>query len=545
MRPTGWLLRTAPAAMALAGAAAGQVGSGSPGPSPEPQPDAVRVVLPRESAELMANGPRKGRMIVFMVREGSRVGGAAPADAPFPWDPQPVFSTQVEALSPGKAVTLDGDALSFPVPLAELDGTFRIQAVFDRDRTERGHLGPGNLVSAEATVTFSPTQGDFHELRLVRRLEAPARPELPNLRWFELRSAVLSRAAGRDVTMRAGVALPPGWADPNHRRRIFPAVYVVPGFGGRWTDAEAFARMLATPGSQRVVPQAAWVVLDPEAPLGHHGFVDSAANGPWGTALVTELLPALERRFRLVPRAEARIVTGHSSGGWSALWLQLQHPGAFGACFASSPDPVDFRRFQTTDLYRDASAFTDAEGRERPAFRMKVAGQFARTCMTVREGAEVERVIGPGHDSGEQWDTWIAMWSGLDPATRAPRPLFDAGTGTIDRAVVREAWARYDVAALVRADPGRLVPLVRERVRLLCGADDDFLLDDAVRGLRESIAEAAAAAGLPPEPPDGTAPAWPGYVEVVPGQTHESMATAAMLRWHREMREHLAAHGLD
>ena len=541
MRPTGWLPRFAAAVAALSGAASGQAAR----EVPEPQPDAVRVVLPRESPGLMANAPRKGRMIVFMVRDGSKVGDAAPADAPFPWDPQPVFSVSVDALAPGRAVTLDGDALAFPMPLAELDGTFRIQAVFDRDRSERGHLGPANLVSAEARVSFSPDRSDFHELRLSRRLEVPARPELPNLRWFELRSAILGRATGREVVMRAGVALPPGWADPNHRRRIFPAVYVVPGFGGRWTDAEAFAKMLATPGSQRVVPQAAWIVLDPEAPLGHHGFVDSAANGPWGTALVQELLPALERQFRLVPRAEARIVTGHSSGGWSALWLAIQHPGTFGSCFASSPDPVDFRHFQTIDLYGDAGVYADAEGRERPAFRMKVAGQFARTCMTVREAVAIERVIGPDHDSGEQWDSWLAMWSGMDPATKAPRPLFDPVTGTIDRAVVRDAWARYDIAALVRSEPGRLVPLIRERVRLLCGADDDFMLERAVRGLRESIAAAAAGAGLPPQPPEGTAAPWPGYVEVVTGQDHETMATAAMLRWHREMREHLAVHGLD
>lgn len=531
------------AVTAAAGAQDGQ--PGQPGTAPEPQPDLVRVVLPRESSALLANAPRAGRMILFMVREGSKVGDAPPIDAPFPWDPQPAYSVQVEALSAGKAVSIDGDALGFPVPIAELEGTFRIQAVFDRDRSGRGHLGPGNLVSAEATVSFARDRSDLHLLQLAKRLSEPERPALPNLRWFEMPSALLSRATGREVVMRAGVALPPGWEDPNHRRRMFPAVYVVPGFGGRWTDADGFARMLATPGSQRVVPQAAWIVLDPECPLGHHGFVDSAANGPWGTALVQELIPALERRFRLVPRAEARIVTGHSSGGWSALWLQISHPAAFGACFASSPDPVDFRRFQASDLYSDASIFTDAEGREQPAFRIPVAGQFSRTCMTVREEVAIERVLGPGHDSGEQWDSWLAMWSAIDPATKMPRAAFDPVTGTIDRGVIRNDWARYDIAALVRSEPKRLVPLLRERVRLLCGAEDNFLLDRAVLGLRQSIEEGAAAAGLPATPPERKDATWPGYVEVVPGQSHEGMATAAMLRWHREMREHLAAHGLD
>ncbi|MFM8872344.1 MAG: alpha/beta hydrolase-fold protein, partial [Phycisphaerales bacterium] len=79
---------------------------------------------------------------------------------------------------------------------------------------------------------------------------------------------------------------------------------------------------------------------------------DSAANGPRARALVEEFIPALERQFRLVRRPEARIVTGHSSGGWSALWLQLTHPETFGACFPSTPDPVDFSRSPTSDLSR-------------------------------------------------------------------------------------------------------------------------------------------------------------------------------------------------
>ncbi|NBQ16601.1 MAG: hypothetical protein EBU31_18785 [Proteobacteria bacterium] len=149
------------------------------------------------------------------------------------------------------------------------------------------------------------------------------------------------------------------------------------------------------------MPQAVWIVLDPETPLGHHGFVDSAANGPWGTALVEEFIPALERQFRLIPRAEARIVTGHSSGGWSSLWLQLVNPEVFGACFSSSPDPVDFSRFQAGDLYADASVFCDAEGKERPSYRVPLVKQFDKVRMTVRDEAAMERVLGPARGSGD------------------------------------------------------------------------------------------------------------------------------------------------
>ncbi len=37
--------------------------------------------------------------------------------------------------------------------------------------------------------------------------------------------------------------------------------------------------------------------------------------------------------------------SGHSSGGWSSLWLQIEHPEVFGGVWSLAPDPVDFRDF--------------------------------------------------------------------------------------------------------------------------------------------------------------------------------------------------------
>jgi len=539
MRRTAQTVRTLLAAAAVLAPCA-TCPAGPQDAPPERPRDRVRVTLPASSASLLDGGPRAGRMILFLA--GPKVpDGTAPSEAPFLDAPQPMFSVEVDDLVPGVPVTLDAAALSFPGPVDGLDGTFRVQAVFRRNADERGHLGPGNLLSAPRAVTFSAAAAEEVEVELTSRIEAPALPVRPNLRWFTMRSELLSRAAGRDVTMRAGVALPPGWSDPNHRRRFFAAVYCVPWFGARYTDAARLAERLANPEVAQLMAPAVHVVLDPEAPLGHHGFVDSAANGPWGTALVTELLPALEREFRLVSRPEARIVTGHSSGGWSALWLALAHPETFGACFASSPDPVDFSRFQTCDLYRDASLFTDGDGKERPMFRSVVAKGFGKPGATVREAVAMERVLGPAHDSGEQWDTWSAMWSPVRPGTRRPLPPCDGESGAIDARVVAGAWSRYDIAALVRKDPATYVPLLRERVRVLCGSDDEFMLDRGVQGLREAAdagAEALMSRGQMLA--DG-----PGYVEIVPDLDHRSMFPAAAVRWHAEMREHLRRNGLD
>jgi hypothetical protein len=85
----------------------------------------------------------------------------------------------------------------------------------------------------------------------------------------------------------------------------------------------------------------------------------------------TSWLPASETaslsggRFRMERGAADRFLAGHSSGGWSALWLQVNYPGAFGGAWATAPDPVDFRSFCGPNLAsaRPGNFYRDARGR--------------------------------------------------------------------------------------------------------------------------------------------------------------------------------------
>src|SRR5262249_14582504 len=71
--------------------------------------------------------------------------------------------------------------------------------------------------------------------------------------------------------------------------------------------------------------------------------VNSVNNGPYADALLQELIPYLEKQFRIIPAAYARVLTGGSTGGWEALALQIQHPTFFNGVWAFYPDSVDFR----------------------------------------------------------------------------------------------------------------------------------------------------------------------------------------------------------
>src|SRR6185312_22062 len=148
---------------------------------------------------------------------------------------------------------------------------------------------------------------------------------------------ILSAFHKRPIKHRAGVILPEGGGS---RKR--GTLYIIPGFGGDHFMAGRFA----SEGRLGFGKDLIRVVLDPDCGTGHHVFADSATNGPRGRALVEELIPHIEATFPAIAEPRARLLAGHSSGGWSSLWLQITHPETFGGVWSTSPDSVDFRDFQ-------------------------------------------------------------------------------------------------------------------------------------------------------------------------------------------------------
>lgn len=84
--------------------------------------------------------------------------------------------------------------------------------------------------------------------------------------------------------------------------------------------------------------------------------VDSANVGPYGTAILTELLPAIEHRYRGIGEGWARGVLGGSTGGWEAFASQVLYPDAFNGAAVACPDPIGFSSFTTINLYEVRTA---------------------------------------------------------------------------------------------------------------------------------------------------------------------------------------------
>ncbi len=481
----------------------------------------------------MSPKPVSGRLIVLVIKDGARLRtGVQPIDGPFWDDPQPIFGMDVRDLTPGTSAVLADAADGFPVRPHELPtGTYRAQARLDvarQDSDWRRH--EGNLYSD--AVEFRVAPGEEHRpvrltLTHATTLEKPK--IVQGLEWFEWRSRLLSEFRGREVVLRAGVVLPKDY----DARKAYAAVYEVPGFGGNHLDAVHVARARArNVGDDALARSTFWIVLDPEGPNGHTLFADSANNGPCGEALVTELIPALEAKYSLRKDARARLLRGHSSGGWSTLWLATTYPETFGACWSSAPDPVDFRRFQRINIYEQQNFYTH-EGEDGQPLEI-ASYRGPGTLMTVRQESRGEDVIGPDNTSAQQWDSWFAVFGPRNERGH-PMALFDPESGRIDPAVA-EAYRAYDLGARVRSEPEKYGPIFRERVRLVVGDQDSFFLNEAVALLKGEIERLSAN-----ESPGSAL----GYIKIVPNHDHGSIfGSKEVLDFPRDMKEHLVRAGM-
>jgi len=452
--------------------------------------------------------PARGRLVVFVIREGSKVADREPIDGPFWDDPQPLFGLDAE-LAPGASLVVDDHADAFPLEPSQLaPGKYRAQARFDLARANsEWRREPGNLWSEVAAFEVEAGKPREVALALTHVVEAEPLPTVEGVEWFELRSERLSKFRGHDVFLRAGVVLPRDY-DP---KRKYPAQYEVPGFGGDHRGAAGGRRRRGNEeGVAAELARASFrIVLDPEGPNGHSLFADSENNGPCGAALVEELVPALERKYSLIAAPSARILRGHSSGGWSTLWLALTYPETFGASWSTAPDPVDFRRFQLVDIYGGKSFYVDASGADLASLRSN-----GGVKMTIRQEARGEDILGPDNTSGQQWDSWFATFGPRNERGN-PAALFDPESGALDPKVAA-AYRKYDLGELLRSNPARYLPLFRRNIHLICGTEDSFYLNEAVKLLADELGK---------HPRDA---ADSGYVKLVPGDHgsvfgHESM----------------------
>ena len=315
-------------------------------------------------------------------------------------------------------------------------------------------------LAVSATLAIdSPAQNRRRPTKLV---------ETANIKHFRMPSKMLTAFWGRSIHLDVGVVLPPEWK----KSEGLPVCYSIHGFGGSHLSAARsgprLLRELQKPGSD--YPRMIYVFLNARCPLGHHVFADSSNNGPVGTSLVEELIPALEKEYGAFGKPAGRFLTGHSSGGWSSLWVQVKHPGFFNGVWSTAPDSVDFRDFTGINVYEWANAYTDPDGKEIGLIRRN--GEFAMSFKAFTEREISRRAY------GGQIASFDAVFSPKGDDGR-PMPMFDRETGAIDKFVAK-TWEKYDITKFVQANWSRLRAPLKDKVHVYMGTQDTFRLEGAL-----------------------------------------------------------------
>ena len=391
----------------------------------------------------------------------------------WPWTSrQPIFSLDVEDWKPGRPLRISNPK-GYPYALKDLPKkSYRIRAVMHTNPNLAHSPGaPGNLYGDWIQRDLDPATSGIVKLHIDHRIKPKkTKPPIDRAVEVRLRSECLSSFHGRDVFLRAMVRLPEAYeAEPDRR---FGAIYIIPGFGGDHVQSLMMATMLGASD----VPFVR-VGLDATCPLGHHVFADSDNNGPWARALVEEFIPHLEKKFRLIPQARGRFLYGHSSGGWSSLWLQISYPDVFGGVWAGSPDPVDFHDFCGVNLYApNAYLYKDDNGKPRPLIRGN-----GKVRLLMKDFARLEDVIGPGGQLG----SFEAVFGSRAPNGK-PQLLYDRQTGEIDAREVH-FWRRYDIVAKIKREWKTLGPKLAGKITVIMGGEDNFYLEGATKRLKSTL----------------------------------------------------------
>ena len=447
----------------------------------------------------------------------------------------PFFAADVEQLAPGGRAVIDGSSVAYP--LSSLDelpaGDYFVQAVLhvytefhrsdghviwapmDQWEGQRWAFSPGNLISEPQQVHLDPERGGSFELRLTDVLPPIEMPE--DTEWvkrFKIQSELLTEFWGHPIFLGATVVLPKDYETNTDLR--YPVVYLQNHFSldapfGFTTEppdetaADLFQDMRERAGGRREsgyefyqswssddFPRMIAVTFQHPTPYFDDSYaVNSANNGPYGDALLTELIPELERRYRIIAEPYARVLTGGSTGGWESLALQVYHPDFFGGTWTFYPDPVDFRQYQLINIYEDDNAFVVPEAAPGAPERMFQRRPNGQPVATVRQVSQMEHASGSRGRSGAQIDIWTATYGPVGE-DGYPRQLWDLQTGEIDREVAHYMRDKgYDLRHYIETRWPEIGPKLVGKIRIYNPEMDDFYLPNAVYLLEEFLESTA------------------------------------------------------
>eukprot|EP00466_Bigelowiella_natans_P012231 jgi/Bigna1/128792/aug1.7_g3500 len=349
------------------------------------------------------------------------------------------------------------------------------------------------------------------------------------IKTVNVESARLSKFWGRSMMLQACVLLPYGFEE--NPDATYPLVIAHGHFSSSWMAGGSFRESPPDPKAQGYAKvdqeyghylYRNWtgkdssslfhgarmlvITINHPVPFFDDSYAVNSENvGPYGDAVMFDLLPAVEKRFRGIGAGWARAVMGGSTGGWESLAAQVFYPKEFNGAYAACPDPVSFTSYTTVNIYEEGNAYYyDAPFKRtpRPGVRDSYSGQtvvpgtsevdyghpYGQTSATVEEMNLRELVLGPKSRSCGQWDIWEAVFSPRG-ADGYPERIWDKKTGKINKTTANFWRDNYDLLHIMKRDwkTKQLGSLLQSKIHVFVGASDTFFLTDAVMDLQDFL----------------------------------------------------------
>jgi hypothetical protein len=414
----------------------------------------------------------------------------------------PFFGRDVENLPAGASAIIDATDLGSPVvslsaiPPGEywVQGFVNVYSEFKRadghvvwmhdDRWEGQHWArsPGNFFSTPQKIALDSTKGYKIKLvcdQVIPDVVVPADTEF--VKRIKFQSPLLTKFWGRPIFLGATILLPRDYAKST---ASYPVLYEQGHFSLAAPLRFDTDKDLQTQWARDDFPRMIVVTMQHPNPYFDDSYVVNSVNvGPYGDAVMQELIPEIEKRFRAIRQPWARVLSGGSTGGWESIALQIFHPDFFGGTWSYCPDSVDFSDVEGVDIYHDHNAFyKEYEWRKDPTVNSReINGQIRQTQ---EERNRYELVSGTHGRSSEQLDIWSAVFGPLGEDGYF-EPLWDKKTGVINPKVVDYWKNNYDLRYYLEKNWFTVGPKLVDKVHVYVGDADNFFLNNGTRKLQE------------------------------------------------------------
>lgn len=438
---------------------------------------------------------------------------------------EPFFAVDVDQLMPNNVAVVDDNSVGYPIlSLKDLpNGDYHVQALLNvytefhrsdghviwahMDQWEGQHSGwsPGNLISGIQKVHLDSSKG--YKIKLDLSEIIPSAEDPLDTEWIKrikIKSQLLTEFWGRPIHIGATLLLPKGYDD--HPDAFYPVVYsqghfsLEPPFGFRIEPLEESEPDILKRKNLGIengfefykswisenFPRMIIVTFQHPTPYFDDSYaVNSANNGPYGDALIKELIPYLEKNYRMIPESYARVLTGGSTGGYESLALQIHHAQFFGGTWTFYPDPIDFSRLFLINIYEDDNAFAVPGfkwlGPERYAFR----SSEGQPIQSIRQLSQLAMALGSKGRSCEYLEAWEASFGPVGE-DGYPKPLWNKKTGKIDHDVA-QYWKDngYDLVNYLKINWPEIGPALVGKIHLIVGDMDNYYFNLPVYSLEE------------------------------------------------------------